>query len=111
MDEAALEAEVRAFASQLGFAGTGGGGGFDASDFEPSKARQKLGSGGSDGDPDLPSISKGNKRKRELNPSEEGARENGSAHQKKAKDAKVLLSRAIIVAAENGVKITPQKLL
>jgi hypothetical protein len=85
-----LEAEVRAFASQLGFAGTGGGGGFDASDFEPSKARQKLGHASSDGDDDAPIN---NKRKREFNPTEEGARENGTAPQKKAKDAKVVLCR------------------
>lgn len=46
MDPAKLQADVKAFAAQLGFGGAGasGAGGFDASDFDVSHAKQRLGS-------------------------------------------------------------------
>lgn len=43
LDPAKLQADVKAFAAQLGFGG-GGGAGFDASDFDVSQAKKRLGS-------------------------------------------------------------------
>eukprot|EP00884_Botryococcus_braunii_P007419 jgi/Botrbrau1/16679/Bobra.0068s0095.1 len=44
LDAVKLRADVHAFAAQLGLTSGGGGGGFDASDFDASRAKQKLGS-------------------------------------------------------------------
>jgi hypothetical protein len=89
----ALQAEVQAFASQLGLAAAGGShGGFDDSDFRPEAAKRKISDGGR--------PQKGAPAPRQQQKAPQAAQQQPAAAQKRARGAQGVLGKQLAAQAK-----------